>query len=511
MQNLTFSLTDNAFFILGAKYDTNRSEIAELVEEAEFDQQYSTDLIQRAQQSLLAPMARLDEEVSWLPTLSEIQIKNILDLIEVNRFDKLNDLSNHLPELARVNILSHLISKSYDVFGASQRLIETWDDIDKQEVLASLNSQRRASGFPVIERHALDAALNLLENKHASSAAKIVEVFKSPSNGMHIIVKTALKTYPYSPLLEKLVRNYDGASEAALSNISSAIDSFIDSARTEGKDLNATVGEISSLLARWNEISLPVQVYEQYQGHEEARSKEIYERLRELCLYLANECGKYSEAKRISETLLKSFIDLETVAEILKQDIEKLNELEKTQRNETLIEPLIIVCQTAKDELTKVRKSLSLSGFSDESKGPVRDIVIAFRNASALLEDNSVLFLIIRDLALYINNECQDPETAFKLLDGLLNFQHPKNDLYKQLEEECAVSYRNWKMNELQKSAGNWGAMLQIIEDLLKKADDEDQIMLQELRAKIKHKHFIKKVKWGFFALVAIIIIANAM
>ena len=98
MKNGRFALTNNAFYILKAGYDADRSDIAELVEDAEFDEVFAPQKIQRAQQSLLAPNARLEQEISWLPELSQAQTSNVLSLVASGDLEALIETSKHAPE-----------------------------------------------------------------------------------------------------------------------------------------------------------------------------------------------------------------------------------------------------------------------------------------------------------------------------------------------------------------------------------------------------------------------------
>ncbi len=45
MVNSSFNLLENAFWVLKAEYKSNHAEIVDLVEEAEFDEIHSQDLI----------------------------------------------------------------------------------------------------------------------------------------------------------------------------------------------------------------------------------------------------------------------------------------------------------------------------------------------------------------------------------------------------------------------------------------------------------------------------------
>lgn len=508
MENISFTLIDNAFFILGAKYASTRSELAELVEETEFDERFSADVIQSAQQSLLAPIARLNQELSWLPELSELQIANIVDLIARKENERLKEVSQHLPELAKANVLSHLISTSNNNLDAYHFLTAAWDEVDKQGVLVALNEQRRTAGFPTIEPGPLGNAINTLESKHASSAAAAIWTLEHPGGTMEKIVETELIRHPSSSFLEKLVRSYDALSEPNLARISSEIDSCIEKARQDKSDLSTQVNDISDLLVGWDEINQPVQIYEQYQGHEEARSKRIYEKLRVLCLELANDRGRYSEAKQLSEALLRTFPELESVAEVLKGDVAQLETLDEQQKQQKQVEPLIAACEAAKKQLPKVKKALTTTGFSERSKGPVGDILIAFRKASLAIGDNSILFLIVRDLALHINNDRHDPETAFKLVDGLLSYggEKPTKEIREKLEEERSVLHRNWKMGELENNVGNVKAMLRTVEDLLQYASGSERTELLQLKNKIGRKQLGKRIKWGVYASIAAVV-----
>lgn len=122
--------------------------------------------------------------------------------------------------------------------------------------------------------------------------------------------------------------------------------------------------------------------------------------------------------------------------------------------------------------------------------------------------DDPIAFNIVRDLALHINNDCNDPQTAFKLLDGALTFAgaQPPQELRKTLEEERAVLHRNWKMNELEMNSGNLTAMSQTVDDLLKYARGSEQAELQQLKTKLDRKMLGKKVKWGIYASIAAVI-----
>ena len=508
MENRCFDLTSSAFHILKAGYDANRSDIAELVEDAEFDEVFEAQQIQRAKQSLLAPNARLEQEISWLPELSQAQTSSFLKLIASGDLEALIDTSKHAPELARANILAHFAGSGNVNDSLLHALVASWDEIDEARILNFINENRLSAGFPSVESRQIHDRLKELEKLHARSAALGIWTLDRPGEAMDRIVEAELNRHPSSSFVEQFVRNYDTLSEPDLARISDEIDNLIDLANEGKANLGPIVTAFSDQLTKWDDVNQPVQVYEQHQGHEEGRSKRIYEKLRSLCLDLANNRNEFSEARRLSEALLRTFPELESVAEVLKQDVAQLESLDEEQKQHKHIEPLILACEAAKKQMPKVKRSLSKSGFSQASTGPVSDIFMTFKGALSKTTDKSVAFILVRDLALYINNDCNDPETAFTLVNGLIEYSsaRPSKRLLGKLEEERAVLHRNWKMNELEKNSGNLTAMSQTVDDLLKYARGSEQAELQQLKAKLDKKRLDKKVKWGIYASIAAVI-----
>jgi hypothetical protein len=171
MNNGCFDLTSSAFHILKAGYDADRSDIAELVEDAEFDEVFEPQKIQRAQQSLLAPNARLEQEISWLPELSQAQTTNVLSLVASGDLEALIETSKHAPELAKANILAHFAGTGNVSDRLFHALVSGWDEIDHENILTFLNDNRLSAGFPSVERPQMRNALVELEKRHAKSAA----------------------------------------------------------------------------------------------------------------------------------------------------------------------------------------------------------------------------------------------------------------------------------------------------------------------------------------------------
>ncbi|KII14876.1 MULTISPECIES: hypothetical protein [Rhodobacterales] len=506
MDNQTQSILENAFHILKANYTSSHPEVTDLADDAEFEETFSLPQIQRAQQNLLAPLARLEMEISWLPELSDEQISSITALMVSGDYSNLFGATEHLPELAKSNILSHLTQFSRGSNDVFHKLIKTWEEVDISETLDFLNENRSKAGFPNIDTAQLEGALRRLMTMQAKTAAIGVWALEKPGETMDQIVEYEVNRDPSSPFLAQFVRQYDLLSEPDLATLNNQIDDVIKSAEQEGANLNIIVDAASELLVKWDEINQPVQVYEQQQGHEEGRSKRVYEKLRQLCLTLANERGEYDHAKRLSAALLHTFPELESVAEVLRGDVAQLETLVEQKQQSEQLEPLVAACEAAKSQLPKVKRDLAKSSFSTARRGPVTDIYSALVSATSQPGDHTVAFLIIRDLALFINNERNDPETAFGIINGLIHFTRaaPSAEVREKLDEERAVLHRNWKMEELERNRGNVSGMSRVVDEMLVYARGNDKLELVQLKEKITQK---KNEKIGYWVVIGGIIL----
>ena len=504
----SFSLSLNAFSVLKASFTSSHAEISDLVEDAEFDELHSQEIIQRSQQALLSPIARLDQELSWLPELSNTQINEIGSLLEAGRITDIRQAIAFLPDLPKANVLAHLCGTNSADEMLLQDLLRAWDDVDQLSLLQFLNTQRQAAGFPQVERSQLAASINVLEGTHARSAALSVWRLDEPGKVMESLVEAELKKGRASRILAEFVREYDILSEPHLARISEAIDQQIELARQPTQQLEAVTSEIAELLRQWDDVNQPVQVFEQHQGHEEGRSKKIYERLRSLCLELANERGEFRHAKRLSEALLHTFPELESVAEVLKGDVEALENLDEQQKQFSVLEPLVAACDAAKSQVPKLKSALQSSGFAPARSGAVKEIFAAFDTAAKAPRTRDAAFLVVRDLALFVNNDRNDPETAFRLIDGLITYQgaKPSQDVSSKLDEERSVLHRNWKMPELDRQSGNLGGMAKVVDEMLKYAKGNDRAELVQLKSRIERKQAGKKVKWLIYGGIAAVI-----
>ena len=509
MNSSARSFFDNAFWVLKAEYQTTQADLSELVEDAEFDDIHPQELIQRSQQALLSPTARLEQELSWLPGLSNEQIDQTRRTLGTSPDVGIMDAIRFYPELPQANVIAHALANGVTNSAMLKELLRCWNDVDGNELLGFINDQRQIAKFPVVTLTQLETSITTLRTAHARCAANAIWRLDEPGKLMEALVETEIANGRLgNPLLAQLIREYDTLSEPRLATINEAIDHQLELSRQSTPDLNAITTEISFLLQRWDDINQPVQVFEQHQGHEESRSKLVYEKIRLLCIELANQRGEFSYAKRLSEALLHTFPELESVAEVLKGDVALLGELDGQQEAQTLVEPLEKECYEAKFKLSTLKSELRRTGFTSAAFGSCGRIFAEFQKATTNPAAKDLPFKVILELAIYLNNEQNDPESAFRLIDGLLSFTTPPTaKLIKKLEEQRAVLHINWKMNELKAARGNKIEMIRLIDEMLVFAQGQDRRDLLALKSKVEKQKSENKFGWWIAIVFGIIML----
>jgi hypothetical protein len=437
--------------------------------------------------------------------------------LDTGKSDELLEAIAFLPDLPKANVLAHLCGTVSVDETLLRGILRAWEEVNEQSLLQFVNSHRQTAGFPQVDGNQLATSIKAVESAHARSAALAVWRLDEPGKLMEQLVEAEIKSAQASNILAKFVREYDNLSEPRLTEIIDAIDQQIEGANRPDSELDTVIREIARLLRQWDDVNQPVQVFEQHLGHEEGRSKKIYEKLRALCLDLANERGEFHHAKRLSEALLHTFPELESVAEVLRGDLETLENLDEQQRQFSVLEPLVAACEAAKSQLPKLKAALQSSGFSQSQRGIMKEILEAFDTAVKEQGSSGAAYLVVRDLALFVNNDRNDPETAFRLIDGLITYHRakPPQDLRSKLDEERAVLHRNWKMAELERQSGNLGGMAKTVDEMLKYAKGTDRTELTLLKSSIERKQAGKKAKWliygGIAAVIGFIVISEEM
>lgn len=190
--------------------------------------------------------------------------------------------------------------------------------------------------------------------------------------------------------------------------------------------------------------------------------------------------------------------------------MEALENLDEQQKQFEVVGPLVAACEAAKSQTSNMKSALRFSGFASARRGIAKDIFEAFDTAAKAPGTGDAAFLVVRDLALFVNNDRNDPETAFRLIDGLIIYRgaKPTRDMSNKLDEERSVLHRNWKMSELERHRGNAGTMSRIIDEMLIYAKGKDRAELNQLKSAADRK---KNERIGWWVVIGGVILLIAI
>lgn len=505
-----FDLTRNPFCLLNLSIRAGREEIAEAYEEALSDGQADEEELIRAQQFVSTPRTRIEAELSWFPGIPPSQAREILSKLEQSSLDAHGTLER-LQGLDKANLAADLCVRSGGEIEFVNALLEAYEDITDAVAHATLGSLRRVSGFPIPDTQQVGSELNALRGRHAKAAVEYVTATESPGETLTDVVEIFLDwgNDNVERLLALIVREYDAWSQPHLAKIKESIEADI--AAYRGGDI-VPVEQFVKLLADWDTISQPVQLLEESKGHEEPRSKEAYSIMRDFCLWLANENGQYEEALTISRALLDTFPELPAVAAQLSQDVDALEFLAEEARSVDLMRPLIGTVEEAKTEASSFDEDLVVSGFGPDSRGLAKRLYDAFTDVAARTagtEFADMPWMVVRGLAIDLNNKHASPEGACAILEGLTSHKGttPSTAVVERLTADQRTLRRNLKWEELKRVSGDVPKGVSLIAELLDGADAEERAALLRVKATLERKRATTVGKRMFWGLVAVAVV----
>lgn len=506
-----FDLTNNPFHLLDISVRDHRERVVEAHEEVLASGRVDEGVLAKAQQSVLTPRGRLDAEVRWLPGVVPSHAREILLRVQQGALGKASEALGSLRGLDKANLAADLCIRSSGQIRYVHELLESYGEFTAADVLDTLTRSRSVSGFPAPDQQQVEKALANLKIAHSKAAITCISAAGGPGAEMLGIVEAFLGCHEDAAkhLLDLIVREYDAWSEPRLGEIRERIKTAISEYR-EGHCPNP-VDQIVELLAEWDEISQPVQLLEESKGHEEPRSREIYEIVRDFCLWLANENDHYEEALTISRALLNTFPELPAVAAQLSKDVDVLENLAIQAKSSKLMGPLVEAYEAARERISDFDAGLVVHDFGPDAHGLVKRLYDAFADAAASAAGTELAdmpWMVVRGLAIDLNNEHSSPDAACKVLEGLLAHRGtaPSRAVLDRLRADQRTLSRNLKWEELKRCSGEASASISIISELLEDADDPERSALLKLRATLERKRTAKtrRVLWALAAAAAV-------
>lgn len=415
-------LASSAFTTLGVSVRANKEQILVAYDDKLFEG-LAEERLAVARAKLTLARDRLSEELRFLSDVAPTRAREaVSELSSVSDVNSAVAIAESLPNLSRINAFAELLSR----FGSLviESACEAYGDFDPESAREAIDQTRAASGFPPISDAAWSKELAAYQEEQARLFFEAVRGSNEPAVALAQIVErsSASTSDWYSGFLSKAVDLYDRWSEPKLVEIEEHLDRSIARVREVATDTTA-VQAIERHLADWDLINQPVQLRDHGKGLDEPKSKRVFNKIRNLAIWLANDCGEYSSAYALSRALEHTFPELPSVVAQLSEDIETLSSLVERARSQELVQPLADVVQRARDEINVVAAQVMRGNFSPRGSGIAGELYRHHLAASSLAQKLSPPDLpwhLTRSVALELNNEAAQPHAAAIILEFIL-------------------------------------------------------------------------------------------
>ncbi len=496
-----FSLKKNPFALLRVSPRAKIAEIEDAFEDAVIERPSDEQVLLKIKQLLLTPNARLIAELRWLSEVAPRRADQLVAMLDRADAASLLSAMPDLPPLSSANLAAEGAARLSDV-RFIPLLIKAHAQISFEATLSALNSTRATAGFARVESSQIADALRTLRAAHARSALAAIIAQQSPAQALADLLTDG--SDPHDPMLKEIFREYDHWSSPHLGEIERDIDAALVSLMA-GDDRG--VDGVNGLLASWDELSQPAQLYCQLSGLDEERSLRIYRRVRSHCIDLANDHRRFDEAHAVAAVMRDLFKELPTAASELRADVDTLARLSVEKKAEDALAPLFAAVEAAKANVSRVASELKATGFSDRSGTNVAPLYKAFVQTSKTVaggDHADAPTRVVRSFALDLNNEHDDPAAAVALLKGLAAVSSPADpDLADQITTDIRISQNNIDHRLLTKAleGKNQGEALRIVELMVARTPTgEDGAQLRLLQDGLKQARNKRYLKWGGWA-----------
>ena len=506
---VTFDITRNPFHLLGTSVRARMAEIASAYEDALAEGRADERALLDAQKQLCTPKPRLNAELSWLPGLAPARAAEAAEAVQRGDLSAAAAGLDTLVGLDRANLAADLCARQPGATRYVETLLEAYADFNVVSLQGTIAGLRAVAGFQAPNEGLVAEALDRLREAHAEAALACIAGSDHPGAAMTAIVLAFQGEGERSVirLLDVIVAKYDTFFAVQLGEIKDQIEKHFSRCR-EG-DASIDVVALQHLLAEWDEVSQAVQLRMEAKSLEEPRSRDLCKLGRELCLWLANEKGRYDEALAISRALLATFPELPLTADLLQKDIESLESLAIEAATFRHMQPLVEAREAVERDFKSFNADLLNGGFGPKARGLARSLFNAFVGAVRGNSDPAgadMPWLLVRDLAIALNNEHELPEAARDLLAGLIGFAaiaRPSIAVSKKLEVDRRTIDRNLMWRDLQAARGDPDQVLAKLAQLLDGADSEERSSLLSLKAGIEKAKKARTRRRVFWALAA--------
>lgn len=507
-----FCLERNAFAVLDVGLRDNRAQIIEAHDDRLFEGGDEA-VLGIARSRLTVPRDRIDEEVAFLPELNPNKAREVLHALpSVNSIEQALQLTQQVSNLSQLNLLADLLGRVDDKEELIGHYVQAHAHFDPGAAKECLEQARAGSGIGPITDIAWKSALGKLRDRHAGVLNdSIVRHPRGPAiltQLLEQVRKVALSSWQRG-FLDEVVDRYDRWSQARLGEIDESLDDAIEAVR-QNPGSSQPLTRVKQHLQEWDELSQPVQLRDESKGLDEPRSKKVFEKVRDLAIHLANEHEQYEAALELSRALEATFPELPSVAALVSKDIDALGSLIEQARESRVLGALAAIAKQAEDCLDALGRDIANGHFQSGGKGLAADLYRQFDEArahSAQLTDAALPWKLVRSIAIDLNNDADQPESA-RILIAHIAASAPASIAPRLRDDLRALDNRvQTRAFEAALHDKDLNKAHQLVTGLINNASNEERQSLEKVRTAIAQqqaKRILKRVGWAVFAMIVL-------
>jgi peptidoglycan hydrolase-like protein with peptidoglycan-binding domain len=506
-----FQLLRNPFFVLRVDPTTPIERISEAVEDALSDCEAPEEAILAAREALLNPRQRTGAELSYFFDSPPSQIARLVKALKDSGPSSILKEAERTAPLSRANFLAEVSARSPASSDVLFSILDAHAQISSVDLLAKIRSVRRQAGVVSPSLESVEEALTTLYEQHTKSMLSGLKNAYSAAGPLAECTKRILAVPDDDRLqaLDRLLRSYAQFASAALGELEERVTLQVGQLKTR----QATTEDIESLsgdLQRWLILTQPLIDSEAKKEREETRSRQLYFVIRNLCIDRANEYGDFASALAISQVAVDTFKSLPRSSAQLAEDAQLLRE----KLAEGKIEPL----KKFLDGVSKwtIAADLEKGGFGPAAEGAAHDLWRIFLTTQAELRDTDFAdlpWILVRGLAIDLNNDENSPVAARAIIEQLLLSARetaPSADVVEKLHGDLRAVTKNANEKRILRlvEGGKASAALRGVDEILQtELSSEDRALYSQLKNKLQSQRNVRFARWGFFGLIAIVVI----
>lgn len=306
-----------------------------------------------------------------------------------------------------------------------------------------------------------------------------------------------------------IVDRFDEREAGSFQRAEALITECLNSIQAAPDSLNDHLPAFSAAIAEWSSVAAPRQFILARRQVNDPRSEQLLGKIRGVCLRLHNDLGDGKTALALTKAALPAFERSPGHLELVKADVETLEERAVTQDALKEIQPLIDFVTDLKSSHSELCASLRRGNFRQDGNGVAAKLFHLFR-ASAIdlvgTPTSGAPFRVVLSLAIDLHNNSQASEEALILVRALQAFGDvPKDDqLIETLRANGLIAHRTILQKNLTRTtqSSRHRQSARLAQELADTATDEDeQAGWSKLRLEFDRRARVKTWKYAVNAI----------